>query len=111
VDGVEANRDYALTSIVLEVAIDLAWPSMLLPPKLEYELRGLLWRLPETARSPRPPAPPTHISVDRPPGIDRSLIDSWSWCDLRVLPVPKLSMNDPSSSSQFLIHSLVSILK
>jgi len=37
-----ANRDYALTSIVLEVAFDLAWPPMLLPPKLEYELRGLL---------------------------------------------------------------------
>jgi hypothetical protein len=42
VDGVVANRDYALTSIVLEVAFDLAWPPMLLPPKLEYELRGLL---------------------------------------------------------------------
>jgi hypothetical protein len=52
-DSVVANRDYVFTSIVLEVAFDLAWPPTFLSPKLEYEIHRLLRCLPETMRFSR----------------------------------------------------------
>ena len=51
IDCVVANCDYAFTTVVLEVAFNLAWTPTPLPSKLEYELHRFAGCLPGTVRS------------------------------------------------------------